>query len=491
MKTQQLKQIIRGISEKTKNRELLEKILKLTGLSRARCSEIMVYKQGSSFDHYVYKFKDEIFPPSFAYLFLNAVFSSLFFKNKEGKKKKDNFSNFIKNNPQSIWQKQKEDFIKLIIDCKDFEIKKKLINPALEFHALNLIRLSSPETKLKNESFVESYIRVYHPEAIEYLEEPENDTNDIFTSDKNIFPDGDLNADLNAIRGKKYIQYQNLIKNLRNFYPLIEFLRKNYMPNFIAPHEYARIRIATNDERFIGTMLFSKEFLREDLDLTSLNNLFILKVKENNMEGTFDINDHVLIKQHPHYLNVKKNISSEVIAYNFQDGIYAIEENKRIILRRLQFLRTSGLSYENNEQFEVPEFLKEEANKEISRVFSKGTENVKLYEIDQLVNKYGLQNELLREKLKPILPDLANDNNKDVFYGKEVLDKSKKIDTIVNIISDNKKYPVHTVRFEDLLICGEVLWKSSNFKDNKAVKGIDLFKQEEENIFEKQLMEIA
>ena len=133
------------------------------------------------------------------------------------------------------------------------------------------------------------------------------------------------------------------------------------------------------------------------------------------------------------------------MAYNFQDGIYAIEENKRIVLRRLQFLRTSGLSYENNEQFEVPEFLKEEANKEISRV----------------------------------------------FYGKEVIDKSKKIDTIVNIISDNKKYPVHTVRFEDLLICGEVLWKSSNFKDNKAVKGIDLFKQEEENIFEKQLMEIA
>ena len=126
MKTQQLKQIIRGISEKTKNRELLEKILKLTGLSRARCSEIMVYKQGSSFDHYVYKFKEETFPPSFAYLFLNAVFSSLFFKNKEGKKKKDNFSNFIKNNPQSIWQKQKEDFIKLIIDCKDFEIKKKI-----------------------------------------------------------------------------------------------------------------------------------------------------------------------------------------------------------------------------------------------------------------------------------------------------------------------------------------------------------------------------
>ena len=179
------------------------------------------------------------------------------------------------------------------------------------------------------------------------------------------------------------------------------------------------------------------------------------------------------------------------MAYNFQDGIYAIEENKRIILRRLQFLRVSGLPTENKEQFEVPEFLKEEANKEINRIFSKGTENVKLYEIDQLVHKYGLQNELLREKLKPILPDLASDNNKDIYYGKEVLNKSKKIDTVVNIISDNKKYPIHTVRFEDLLICGEVLWKSNSFKDNNAAKDIDLFKTDDDTIFDKQLLEIA
>ena len=61
----------------------------------------------------------------------------------------------------------------------------------------------------------------------------------------------------------------------------------------------------------------------------------------------------------------------------------------------------------------------------------------------------------------------------------------------MNIISDNKKYPIHTVRFEDLLICGEVLWKSNNFKDNNAAKDIDLFKTDEDTIFDKQLLEIA
>ena len=122
------------------------------------------------------------------------------------------------------------------------------------------------------------------------------------------------------------------------------------------------------------------------------------------------------------------------MAYDFQDGIYAIEENKRIILRRLQFYR-SALPNSNEQKFEIPKLLKEAADKEINKVFSKGSKNVKLFEIDQLVNKYGLQNELLREKLKPLIPGLINDNNKDIFYGKEIRNKSKKIDTLVDVIS--------------------------------------------------------
>ena len=76
MKPKEIQQISKRISENTKNRELLEKILKLSKLSRAFCSELMIYKHGSSFDHYVYRFKEETFPPEFSYLFLNAVFYS-------------------------------------------------------------------------------------------------------------------------------------------------------------------------------------------------------------------------------------------------------------------------------------------------------------------------------------------------------------------------------------------------------------------------------
>ena len=47
------------------------------------------------------------------------------------------------------------------------------------------------------------------------------------------------------------------------------------------------------------------------------------------------------------------------------------------------------------------------------------------------------------------------------------LDHSKNIGVMVNVICDNNKYPPESVKFEDILICGEVLWKSSIFKDKK------------------------
>ena len=89
MEINKLKKTISGISEKSKNRKLLEKVLKDCDISRTICSDLMVYQHNSSFDHYVYRYKEEQFPPEFSYLFLNAVFSSLYFKDiKKIKNKK-------------------------------------------------------------------------------------------------------------------------------------------------------------------------------------------------------------------------------------------------------------------------------------------------------------------------------------------------------------------------------------------------------------------
>ena len=84
-------------------------------------------------------------------------------------------------------------------------------------------------------------------------------------------------------------------------------------------------------------------------------------------------------------------------------------------LRRLQFLysdwRQSTLFPDEKNDIEIPEFLQREANAEIKRVFAKGINKVRLAEIDELIQKYGIQNPLLREKMKPLI------NLDDSFHG--------------------------------------------------------------------------
>ena len=98
--------------------------------------------------------------------------------------------------------------------------------------------------------------------------------------------------------------------------------------------------------------------------------------------------------------------------------------------------------------------------KNINRVFDKGVKNVKLYQIDELVKKYGVGNPLLIKKLKPIIN--LEDSQRDFYYGHKY---QKKHNVVVKIISDNKKYQPINVNIDVLTIVGEVKWKSSFVED--------------------------
>ena len=49
----------------------------------------------------------------------------------------------------------------------------------------------------------------------------------------------------------------------------------------------------------------------------------------------------------------------------------------------------------------------------IARAFEKGIENVKLFEIDKLVNKYGVGNPLLVKKINPLI--ILDESQHDYF----------------------------------------------------------------------------
>ena len=447
MDLNKLNKVIRSISEKTKNRELLEKILKECGMSRSNCSNLMVYNRGSSFDHYVYRYKEEQFPREFSYLFLNAAFSSLYLKNLKKVRNKKKSLEYVKKNKDRLWYDQSKNFYEIISNCRNQDIKNKLIIPALELHALNLIRLGNMDQNNNyNENYVENYLRISFSEAFNYIEE----------SDQENLQD--------ELPTKKFIQYEKLIQNLKNFYPIIERLRKIFMKEFLAPDDYKKIKVVT--PTLIGSgnyedMLFSKSFLRDELKISDINNLFMLVIDDENMKGSFEVNDKVLILEHPSYRSLKENKPLKNSSYRFKDGVYAIKipdfskKNKlgeKFAVRRLQF------NYTYQGDYEIPEFLQEEAEKDINKVFAKGIDKVSLFQVDELVQKYGIGNPLLVEKLKPIIN--LEESQEDFYFGKKVQkDKNQKV--MVSIISDNQKYRPITVNIDALTIVGKVKWKSS------------------------------
>ena len=98
------------------------------------------------------------------------------------------------------------------------------------------------------------------------------------------------------------------------------------MPNFIAPNETFKLPVVNSDEK----ILFSKDFVKRNLNLNKYNDLILLNVIEDNMQGTINFGDLALIIK---FHNKKfKDVT-------FKNGIYAINLNGKISIRRLQFLK--------------------------------------------------------------------------------------------------------------------------------------------------------
>ena len=116
-----------------------------------------------------------------------------------------------------------------------------------------------------------------------------------------------------------------LIESIKNFFPHLEVLRKKYMPNFIAPNETFKLPVVNSDEQ----ILFSKDFVKRNLDLNKYNDLILMNVTEDNMQGTINLGDVALI------IKFQNKRIKDVV---FKNGIYAINLNGNICIRRLQFL---------------------------------------------------------------------------------------------------------------------------------------------------------
>ena len=364
------------------NRKLLLDLLKLSKLSKKQCS-FLLNKHENSLDTYIYKFDGLAFPSSFAYFFLSSIcdtYLPLYESRPDFTDGKNSYEVKIRkgsvrvkkyNYFKKIDHVEKKEFFDLLEKCKELDIKRKLIIPCVEYHCLLLMKLSNSEFIHDESNLLEEYINQTIPEAQEFLIEYPN-------------LEDPHNKSISIKNAHKLVQARSLIRSIKNFFPVAEKLRKKYMPNFVAPNETFKLPVLNSNEK----ILFSKDFVKRNLNLKKYNDLILINVGEDNMQGTINKGDLALIIK---FENKNRPI--------FENGIFAINLDGKIVIRRLQFLQ-----------------------------FSKRT--------------------------------------------------------LVNVISDNKKYIDEQVSLEELKIFGEVVWKSSSFQDIQFLKHEDnipnLFSSEED-----------
>ena len=295
------------------SKDLLLKILKSSQLTKAQCG-LYLGKHKHSLDSYLYKFSGTVFPASFAYFFLNSAASNRPLSDYilDSKKKSKKYARF------EDLRKNRFGFYKMLEKYKNLDIDQKLIIPALEHHCTILIRLSNSRFIHDEKNYLEQYIDEVLPGVREYLEEYDTwqpDENDSVNTIVSRSVDEAIKATNSKI----------LIDSIKNFFPHLEVLRKKYMPNFIAPNETFKLPVVNSNEQ----ILFSKDFVKRNLNLNKYNDLVLMNVTEDNMQGTINVGDLALI------IKFQNKKIKDVI---FKNGIYAINLNGNICIRRLQFL---------------------------------------------------------------------------------------------------------------------------------------------------------
>jgi len=295
------------------SKDLLLKILKSSQLTKAQCS-LYLGKHKHSLDSYLYKFSGTVFPASFAYFFLNSAASNRPLSDYilDTKKKSKKYARF------EDLRKNRFGFYKMLEKYRNLDIEQKLIIPALEHHCTILIRLSNSRFIHDEKNYLEQYVDEVLPGARDYLEEYDTwqpDENDSVNTIVSRSVDEAIKATNSKI----------LIESIKNFFPHLEDLRKKYMPNFIAPTETFKLPVVNSNEQ----ILFSKDFVKRNLNLKKYNDLVLMNVTEDNMQGTINVGDLALI------IKFQNKKIKDVI---FKNGIYAINLNGNICIRRLQFL---------------------------------------------------------------------------------------------------------------------------------------------------------
>ena len=366
--------MIRKKSNKiTKLGTILWELLNESKISQAQASKSMGQYE-NYLTNYIYKYKLDIFPRSFSYNFLSAVYHSI---------KRDKIN-------------KNQSFISILsrVVNKKLDVIKILILPALDHHIAALTKLKNIDF-LETSNLLESYIaevatKEKYNEYKSFLSEMDCE-DEGFDNLNNIRLKGD--PILDEKRFEKNIEFENLVKSIKDFYYLCEQLRLIFVPNFYSPTDYQKIEI---DNVRKGTFLVKKNFVKQ------------LK-RSDKIGGEFSWNSGKF--------SFSKNSKNDYEIPEF------LSKNQSKEIKTKENL--SGLPF-----VDIP--ITKEQKKEIDDVMNK----ISLFGIDTLVNKYrGSYYLELAFNNSPFLKEVGLDFSED-FEKTRLFALNKKIN---NIIGSNKK----------------------------------------------------
>jgi len=356
---------------------ILWELLSESGISQALASKNMGQYE-NYLTNYIYKYKLDIFPRSFCYNFLSSVYHSI------KRDKLDRNKSFIATLSRVI--KKKLDVIRI------------LILPALDHHIAALTKLKNIDTA-KTSNLLESYIAEVAPkekynEYKSFLNEMDSE-GEGFDNLSNIRLKGD--PILDQKRFKKNLEFENLVKSVKDFYYLCEQLRLTFVPNFYSPTDYKKIKINNMDE---GTFLVKKNFVNK--------------------------------------LNRSDKIGGE---FSWNSGKFSFTENYDNIPEWLSNNKSEKIKTKENLSglpfVDIP--ITKEQKKEIDGVMAKGNK-ISLFEIDTLVNKYrGSYYLELAFKNSSYMKELGLGDFSGTFEETRLSALNKKINLIINSNEEVKK----------------------------------------------------
>ena len=440
------------------NKLLLTNLLKFANLSQGQCSLTLSHHRNSLVG-YIYRYDKKIFPRSFSYFFLLSIYRALAKKHKP----KENLTRF-------------DLFYNLILEHGG--VIEKLLIPALEHHILSIsslnrgIKIGEGEnvTINKNDIFdqdesviIDKYISIVESEKYENYILSLRGFDCIENLTKN---------DKDELGEKKLKELKNFeieINAIKNFYVICESLRKKFLPNFFSPSEYKKINFINDQE---SGFLIKKSAIRKNSKIKNFSNLFFFKANDDYMHPTISLGDDCLIETV--VLNSKEDLKNNK---EFESGLFLVNELKGLCIRRLQFSEFKDtfqiISLPDNKEysrqtfpafdndgnprvlgkviwksgfttpkelsnlfndtlnqevdFEIPEFLRRNQNTTneeidyINQILNK--KDLKLFEIDALVNKYRRSTYMKHinnhPKIRKILPDGLFEDEKSSILKKK------------------------------------------------------------------------